>query len=118
MGILLFGVAGAITLVCLWFAAVYVVPVVNNGFSCIWEDPIQKQRKEGILRLKELHINGEVPEETAVLMAAKELNTTEEELLKVLGTFSARDLRGVITGKKSGLDVVMSRVDRALKRRD
>jgi len=118
MAAILYGVVGVFVLLCLWFSAAYVVPVANRMFGLIWEDPTEKQRREALARLRELHIGGDVPAETAALMAAKELNTTEEELFRVLGTFSASDLQGLITGRRSGFSIALARMNRALKRRN
>ena len=75
-------------------------PWVNESFSKIWaeeERPIIKRDTQE--RLQELFLDGDVPEETAVLMAAKEQNMEEEELLAMFNAVNARNLANIFKSK-------------------
>lgn len=97
-------------------ALIYLVPVCNRLFSLIWEDPTERQRKQVARRLKELHINGDIPEETAVLLAAKEFNVVEQNLLDVADIVSPADVKAFLTGKKSAIGIIASSLSDGLRR--
>jgi hypothetical protein len=98
------------------WALVYLLPVTNKLFSMIWMDPTERQRQEILVRLKEHHVDGGVPEETAVLMAAKEFSTTEKNLLKAAELFSAADVKALLTGKRNVLDVGLGHVVKHMRK--
>jgi len=57
-------------------------PILNRFFSMIWsEEERPMVKKETQDRLNELFIDGDVPDETGLIMAAKEQGVEEEELL-------------------------------------
>ena len=99
------------------YAISHGVPIVNRILSVVWEDPTVRQRAVIARRLKELHVDGTIPEETAVLLAAKEFNATEDELMRVAGMFNAGDLMGMLTGKRQPMGVLLNGIEKALKRR-
>jgi hypothetical protein len=100
-----------------YFGIHYGVPIVNRVLSFIWEDPSVKQRNAIARRLKELHVDGNVPSEVAVLLAAKEFNATEEKLIKTAGLLDAGEIMGMLTGKRSPAGVFLNGINKALKRR-
>jgi hypothetical protein len=110
-----------VVLIILWpltkFAIEHGVPFFNWLSSFVWQDPSDRQRAIVMKRLKELHVDGNVPEESAFLLAAKELNTTEEELKQAVGRVGATSLMGVLTGKKTMLGVFFDELNRSLKRK-
>lgn len=95
----------------------YGIPAANRFFDLIWEDPSKRQQAAIARRLKELHVDGDVPAETAILMAAKERNVTEDELKDVAGMFGTSDIVGMLTGKRSPVSAFLSGIDKAMKRR-
>ncbi len=93
------------------------VPFFNRLSSFLWQDPSDRQRAIVLKRLKELHVDGNVPEEMAYLMAAKELRTTEEELKLIAGSIGAPNLLGLLTGKKTFMGVFIDSINKSLKRK-
>ena len=100
--------------VTIW-AVIYLTPAVNKMFSYIWEDPSNKQRQIIANRIKELHVDGNVPEETAVMLAGQELNVDEQQILDELGAMRPSDLRGIVTGNKSWFKMIMDNMGRSLQ---
>lgn len=113
------GLTVGVVLFCLplmWIGLIYVLPVTNKMFSLLWEDPQERQRRKILKRLKELCVDGTIPEETAVLLASAERQSSEEHLLDVIGALSSSDVRGVLLGKRSALGVLTHELERAVKR--
>lgn len=97
--------------------AIYALPIVNGAFSRIWSDPSERQRAEIQQRLKELHTQDGIPEETAVLMATKEFQAKDEAaLLKLAQCFDAADVRGLVAGRRSLWSTIVYGLDRAIKK--
>jgi len=70
----------------------------NWFFSKIWsEKEINKDTRK---RLKELSVDSDVPEETALLIASKEQKLKEEELIRAFNALDAKDLAKMIKGNK------------------
>lgn len=90
------------------FALVVLVPFFNKGFSLIWQDPMERQRKLVLKRIQE-HVLNNVPEQTAVMMTAAEFNTTEANLLKVAEMFTAADAKALVTGKRGVVDIMLGK---------
>jgi hypothetical protein len=109
--ILLFIFLGALVLA----SFMYLIPPCNKLFSFIWEDPISRQQREVVKRLKELHIDGHIPEETAVVMASKEFNTSEQELMEAAQMLRPSDIRGILTGQKSLFRIVFDSMDDVIR---
>jgi hypothetical protein len=93
------------------------VPFFNRLSSFLWQDPSERQKAIVLKRLKELHVDGNVPEEMAYLMASKELNTTEAELKTIVGSIGAPNLVGLLTGKKTLMGVFIDGINKSLKRK-
>lgn len=99
------------------------LPWLNKHiFSKIWSEETRPAvARETIDRIKELCVDGDVSEETAILMAAKENNLTEDELLASFNASDAKELVSILSGKNSNmLSVVMkklSNLDRVNMRR-
>lgn len=98
-------------------SVMYVMPATNSLFGLIWQDPTDRQRAAVARRLKELHVDGHVPNETAVLMAAKEHNATEQEIMGLLDMASPEDLMGVLTGKRTFFGTVVGKITKSLRRK-
>ena len=80
-----------------------ILPWCNKHvFSRIWSEERPVVAREAIDRIKELCIDGDIPEETAVLMAAQEQNLTEQEMLVAFSAKDAKELVAILTNKKSG----------------
>lgn len=95
----------------------YVLPGINHAFSHIWTDPSERQRAAIQQRLKELHTQDGIPEETAVLMATKEFQAKDEAaLLKLAQCFDAADVRNLATGRRSLWSTIVYGLDRAIKK--
>jgi biopolymer transport protein ExbB/TolQ len=107
LGVIVFAIIG--------WSIHYLVPITNRFFSLIWQDPSEKQRALILKRLKELMINHEVPEETAVLMAAKEFNATENEFLEALQVMKASEIKSMLQGKPAVLNQLLSGIDKKLR---
>jgi hypothetical protein len=115
MAPMLFGVLFGI--LALLFSIEYVFPIVNKCMSYIWAEP-SKQRVAIANRLKELYVDGDVPDETAVIIAAAESGASEEELLSLFDNMSASDIRTLVSGDARGLmGGIQARVFNALKNR-
>jgi hypothetical protein len=114
--IALLGVLVFLTAASMWIAVVYLTPVTNRILGLIWEDPTERRRKKILKRLRELHVDGNIPEETAVLMAAKEYNASEQAILDVVGAVDARDVAKLVTGRMSPLGFLLHGFDRALRK--
>jgi len=67
-------------------------------------------------RMSELYTNSEMTDEVALMVAAKEMHTTEKEILKTLGAIRAADVRGLLTGRQSVLGVLFHGIEDAIKR--
>lgn len=89
------------------FAVHYVIPITNRFFALIWEDPTEVQRKEVMRRLKELHVDGHIPEEAAVLLASKEYNSSERDLLNLTRMVKPAQLRAMLNGRKNIFQIVL-----------
>ena len=98
------------------FALIYVVPIVNRALSCIWEDPTEQERKMVLKRLKELHVDGNIPEETAVVIASAERNVPAENVKELVGMMGSRNLMGVLSGKKSLFWTILDGIEKQKKK--
>lgn len=100
-----------------YFGLAVLMPWVNSLFSLVWEDPSDKQRRLILRRLKELHIDGEVPAASAVLMTAREFHTTEYRLLGVLGVGDSSEVPALLRGRRDGLGGLLHAINSALTRK-
>lgn len=96
------------------FSLVVLVPICNKFFALIWEDPTERQRQVVIKRIKE-HVLDDVPEQTAVMMTAAEMNTTEANLLKAAELFSAADAKAIITGKRGIAGIMIGKMAKHMR---
>jgi hypothetical protein len=94
------------------------VPFFNRLSSFLWQDPSERQKAIVLKRLKELHVDGNVPEEMSYLMAAKELNTTEQELKAIVGSVGAPNLVGLLTGRKTLMGVFIDSINKNLRKKN
>lgn len=106
---------GAFILACAIFSIMYLVPIFNRLFSYIWEDNSDRQRAEALKRLKDLYVDGELPEEVAVLLASSEMSATEKEFRKMVDVMGPADLTALVTGKKSALRIVADAFKKTLR---
>lgn len=99
------------------------LPWLNrNIYSRIWsEEPRPVVTREAIERIKELCVTGDVPEDTAILIAAKEYNVSEHEFLAAFDANDAAELVMTLISKKPNLGTVLlkklARADRLNMRR-
>jgi hypothetical protein len=80
-------------------------PYTERLMDCIWQDPTTKMKVKIAKRVKELCIDGHVPDETAALMIAKENNIMEEQVRELM-RFSVADptiMRMAFGSKVGGL---------------
>jgi hypothetical protein len=56
--------------------------------------------KEVLERIKELYVDYDVPEETAILIASKEHMLSEDEILGSLNAIDAKDFMDILLGNK------------------
>jgi hypothetical protein len=77
------------------------LPWLNKHiFSKIWcEEPRKQVARETIDRLKELMVDGDVPEETALLMVAKEQEIEAKDILQSFDADDAKELIQLLSAK-------------------
>ena len=66
------------------YASIKVSPYVEFALSYIWEDPMVKRRLAVARRVKELCVDSDTPDETAVLIISKEYNMMERQVQDML----------------------------------
>jgi len=66
--------------------------------DAIWKDPAAKDRTKVVKRVRELCVDGSVPNETSILIAAKELNMTEEHIRDALEGLSPQMMKTLAKG--------------------
>ena len=66
---------------------------IQRFMDCIWEDPITRQRASVMKRIKELCVDADIPEETAILITAKEHNMMEEHVRSALGALNPATMK-------------------------
>lgn len=86
-----------------FFALSHGAPLVNRLLGFIWQDPSERQRKVILRRVHELTVQDKVPEATALMLAAKELHSNEDEALRIARAIDPGDLVRMATGTRSGL---------------
>ncbi len=107
----------------IWKGQVVFVPWLNRHiFSKVWhEEDRAPVARETVERIKELCVDGDVPEETAVVMAARESGLSEEQLLNHFDAKDAEELVRILSHKKPQLaSYVLKKImslDRANMRR-
>lgn len=80
------------------YVAMVMAPLVNKLMSLIWQDPSERYRARAIARIKELCVDGNVPDEAALLMAAKEMDISEEMFKEALDGLTPSTLRAIAKG--------------------
>ena len=73
-------------------------PYIQKLMSFVWQDPMVRYRAQAVKRIKELCVDGDVPDETAILMAAKELDMTEEQLVEALNGLTPQVMKAMSKG--------------------
>lgn len=66
---------------------------IQKMLDFIWQDPSVKRRAKVAKRVKELCVDGDTPEETAVLMVAKEHNLMESQVKDLLGFLTPTNMK-------------------------
>jgi hypothetical protein len=79
----------------------YTCPWANKFFSMIYNEN-HTDRMEVVQRIKDLYVDGDVPAESALLMAATESGKSEKEILNAFGAMNAIDLMDRIKGNPRG----------------
>lgn len=116
MFIFFFLLIGIPALVVTCWCVIHVLPLSNHLFGLIWEDPTERQRNAAAKRLKDLHVDGEIPSETAVLLTSKEMNTDEQEILGLMKIAAASQVKAALTGNQGFFGRMTSEIERAFKR--
>ena len=85
------------------------LPWLNKRiFSRIWSEETRPAvAREAIDRLKELCIDSDVPEETAILMAARENGVTEREMLASFNAEDAAELMRMLSGRRPNFGAIL-----------
>lgn len=78
--------------------AMFVGPYVQKLMGLIWKDPTSRNRARVAKRVKELCADGDVPDETAVLMASQEMNLTEQHIKDALDGLTPQAIRALAKG--------------------
>jgi hypothetical protein len=91
-------------------------PFIESMMSYIWVDPSNRYRSRVVKRVKELCVDGDVPDETAVLVTSKEMNLTEKAVNDALGAMTPATMRTLSgSGLMSDLLRSMLKVTRKVK---
>lgn len=81
----------------LWVASKVANPV-DKLFSLIWTDPTEQNRNKVRSRIKELCVDGDIPSETAILLASQEMGMTEKSLREALGNMTPQVMKAIAKG--------------------
>lgn len=93
------------------YALTTVAPFLDRIlFNKIWEDPRPKQRQAILKRISEFQER--VPEDTALLLAAKELSSDEDELLQVTEAVNPGDLARMASGSRAGAGGMLNAIQK------
>jgi hypothetical protein len=82
-------------------------PYIDSLMSFIWTDPSNRYRSRVLKRVKELCVDGDVPDETAVLVTSKEMNLTEKAVKDAIGAMTPSTMR-TLSGSGLMSDVLRS----------
>lgn len=88
--------------------AIALSPAVEWVLGFIWSDPTRSRRASVSSRVKELCVDGNIPEETAILMVSKEKNLMEEQVKDILGSVTPAMLRAATKGSPGAIINVAS----------
>lgn len=91
-------------------AMFFLTEPINRLFAFVWEDPTDLLRRKILHRLRQIHIEGSVPDETAVLMVASEFHTTEHEVLDTVGVLSAGEIKDIFTEQRGLLGILADKL--------
>ena len=96
------------------------LPWLNKRiFSKIWcEEPRKQVARETIDRLKELMVDGDVPEETALLMVAKEQDIEAKDILQSFDADDAKELIQLLSAKNPSFTTYMFKRMRDLPKKN
>jgi len=87
----------------MWLAVNVFAGPMDWFFGLIWKDKSVVHRAEVAKRVKELCVDGTVPEETAIMLVARESGITERELLESLNAVSPAQLKAMLSGDYKSL---------------
>lgn len=81
-------------------STLWITPKTNEMFSEIWsEEEHPKIKRETQERLNDLFVDGDIPAETALVIAAREESIEEKELLAMFGALDAKDLKAILRAR-------------------
>lgn len=80
------------------YSAIKVAPYVGKLLGFIWVDPAVRRRAAVLKRVKELCVDSNVPEETAVMMTASEAGVPEDKIKEVMGIITPSTMKSIIKG--------------------
>ena len=78
--------------------ALAVAPYIDKAMSFVWQDPAKARHAKVAKRVKELCIDGDVPDETAILLTSKEQSLTEKHVNDALGELTPEVMRTIAKG--------------------
>ena len=90
-------------IIALWAAALWFAFKFGIRFACwlmglIWTDPTYANTPKVIARMKELCVNGDMQEESARLIVAREFNLEDKVMADMLEGISMLDFKGALRG--------------------
>jgi hypothetical protein len=114
--IILSFIGGGIFIALLYFTFSTIAPALNRMFAMVWSEDTQI-KSEAVDRIKELYVNGELPEESALLMASVETGESESNILAAFNAMDAEDLAKIIRGKPRSMPLrALSVMESVMKR--
>jgi hypothetical protein len=103
-------------LMTVWFMAKYVCPRTNKFFALIWNER-DDEKLAVAARIKELYVDGDVPEETALMMAAAESGQSKESILNAFDAVDASDLAKIMRQKpRTAMNIMTQMLDNGYKK--
>lgn len=98
-----------IVLATVYLMVKYVCPFTNRFFAMVWNE--RDDDKQAVLeKIQKLYVDGDVPEETALMMASTESGQSRESILNAFNTTSAVDLANIIRKRSRNAMLVISQL--------
>lgn len=104
--LLIMAVGSAVTV---YVMVKYLCPFTNRFFALIWREP-DIEKNDIAERIKALYVDGDVPEETALMMASVESGQSKESILGAFNAANAIDLANIIKKKPREFNTILSQL--------
>ena len=91
-------------------AMFFLTEPINSLFAFVWEDPTDRLRRKMLHRLRRIHFEGSIPDQTAVLMVASEFHTTEREVLDTIGVLTAWEINDIFAQRRGLLGILADKL--------